>query len=67
MGTGSYGINGQDNTKIRKQVIQDMQAGKAIKGCESCYSDEKGGFVSMRIEKNTKITMKVMINLKIII
>ena len=51
MGTGSYGINGQDNTKIRKQVIQDMQAGNAIKGCESCYSDEKDGFVSMRIEK----------------
>lgn len=50
-GNGHYGQIGQDNSITRQKVIDRMQQGLAIKGCESCYKKENEGYISPRIEK----------------
>lgn len=47
----SYGKIGQDNSTARQHVIEKMQNGLPIKGCEDCYRTESEGFISPRIEK----------------
>ena len=46
-----YGQIGHDNSIIRQKIIDSMQQGVAIKGCEFCYTQEKEGHISPRVEK----------------
>tara|TARA_S200002703_G_C3794236_1_gene245184 strand:- start:275 stop:1405 length:1131 start_codon:yes stop_codon:yes gene_type:complete len=47
----NYGRIGQDNTAGRQEVIDTMQKGLPVKGCDICYTKESEGHISPRIEK----------------
>lgn len=47
----NYGKQGDDNTSKRKHIIDQMQKGLPIKGCETCYKKETEGSTSPRIER----------------
>ena len=49
--SANYGKVGQDNTSNRQKVIDAMQKGLPVKGCETCYTRESEGYTSPRIEK----------------
>ncbi len=47
----NYGKQGEDNTPKRKNIIEQMQKGLPIEGCQICYKKETEGFTSPRIER----------------
>ena len=47
-------INSALNTEPFRDLRRDMLAGKSIKGCQNCYSDEAAGLESMRTQANTR-------------
>ena len=51
-GKASYGNIGKNNFQIRQEIIQKIEKGNFIKGCEVCYKRENDGFISHRVEKS---------------